>query len=85
VFFVNLIELVFFIVEFCYYRDNKIGTYNYIFQRLAIVFTYNAVILVESQVALLICVCLFCSLLFGLKCYGFYVAFKLKERPEIEP
>jgi hypothetical protein len=85
VFFINLIEVVFFILDFCYYRDEKINIYSYIFQRIFILFTYNVVILVESQIAFLVCVCLFVGVIFGMKCGLYYQVLKTKKRPEIEP
>lgn len=46
IFFVNLIEILFFIGDFCYYRDEKIGLWNYIMQRIVIILMYNGVLLV---------------------------------------
>lgn len=85
VFFINLIEVVFFVIDFCYYRDEKINVLNYAFQRVFILFTFNVVILVESQAAFLACVCLFAATLFGMKCVLYYQAYKIHTRPEIEP
>lgn len=85
IFFVNLVEVLFFILDFCYYRDEKLNVTNYVFQRIFVVFTYNVVLLVESQIAFLVCVCLFASTLFAMKCVLFYQAYKLNDRPEIQP
>lgn len=85
VFFLNLIEVVFFILDFCYYRQEKLNILNYVFQRIFILFCYNVAILVESQVAILVCLAAFVSTLVAMKSVLYYQTYKLEYRPEIVP
>lgn len=84
-FFINLIEVVFFAIDFYFYRDEKTNKWAYIAERLLMLIGYNVAVIVQSLIPLIIILILVVIGLMSIKSWVFYQEWKNKPIPAIEP
>jgi hypothetical protein len=71
-FFINLVEVVFFCLDYYFYRGQKTNQYVYIVERVLMLAAYNVAVVVTSLIPLLVILCLTVVGLIGIKSWVFY-------------
>ena len=84
-FFINVVEVVFFAIDFYCYREEKTNKWLYIVERLLMLIGYNVAVAVQSLIPLLVILILIVIGLMSIKSWIFYKEWTTKATPAIQP
>lgn len=83
-FFINLVEIIFFAIDYFFFREEKTDKLLYVLERIVTLVMYNVAITVQTEIPLLVLLIVLAVALIAMKSYQMYKEYLKKDIPTIE-